>query len=248
MLELIHVTAAYSNAVLVAILPHVSDFAKGLDLPTPQPITASQVAWFKPLPVKGQVDGALVLTNNYWFHFSWHGYVCNFRSSNDWFFEQDPATQAVRYLGKSNMTINEAVQLARDTLRRLGYQPQLMHADGPPKQIEGPFKIDKGVIPFCRITWEGPEGKTAAEERQRDSVRIAIDMAKKAVVELAVEGTNCWRTPLTVDVEPELEAAYQRRMKTSVGKMFIRTNAPARFIRPSLSPPKNEQGVQETAN
>jgi hypothetical protein len=248
MFELIHITAAYSNAVLVAILPHVSDFAKGLDLPGAQPVTASQVAWFKPLPFKGQIDGALVLTNNYWFHFSWHGYVCNFRSPNDWFFEQNPATQAAHYVGKVNMTTNEAVQMARRTLSRLGYQPELMHADGPPKQIEGPFQIDKGAIPFCRITWEGPQEKTEAEERHRDSVRIAIDMARKAVVELAIEGTNCWRTPPTVGVEPELEADYLKRMKIQVGKMFVRTNAPTRIVRPILSPPKKGQGVPETAN
>ncbi|EEF57893.1 hypothetical protein Cflav_PD0843 [Pedosphaera parvula Ellin514] len=75
MLELIHITAAYSNAVLVAILPHVSDFAKKLDLPIPQPIAANQVIWFKQVPFKGQIDGALVLSNNCWFHFSSHGYV-----------------------------------------------------------------------------------------------------------------------------------------------------------------------------
>ena len=38
---LIHITSAYSNAVLVAIMPHVNDFAKKMDLPIPLPITVS---------------------------------------------------------------------------------------------------------------------------------------------------------------------------------------------------------------
>ena len=57
-MELIHMTAAYSNAVLVAILPHVSDFAKKLDLPIPQPITATQVLKSRPSPYQGRVEAS----------------------------------------------------------------------------------------------------------------------------------------------------------------------------------------------
>jgi len=248
MFELIHVTAAYSNAVLVAIMPHVSEFAKRLDLPVPQPATASQVAWFKPVPVRGRIDGAVVLTNGFWFHFGWHGYVCNFRAPNDWFFEQEPAARAARYVGKATITTNEAIQLARATLSALGYEPELFHASGPPKQVEGPFSIDAGQIPFCRITWEGPETKSPAQDRQRDMVRIAIDMSRKVVVELAIEGTNAWRTPPAIGVEPELEADYQKRIKPQVGKMFTRTNAPPHFSRPTPPPQRSSQGAQSVSS
>ena len=143
MLELIHVTAAYSNAVLVAVLPHVSDFAKRLDLPIPQPITASQVAWFKPLPIRGQIGGALQLTNHYWFHFSQHGYICNFRSPKDWFSEQEPAANVVRYLGKTSITTKEAVQLARETLRSLGISRNSSTPTARPEKSKAPTKLTR---------------------------------------------------------------------------------------------------------
>ena len=41
--EIIRITADYSNAVLVAVLPYVSDFAQKLDLPVPHPITTAHV-------------------------------------------------------------------------------------------------------------------------------------------------------------------------------------------------------------
>ncbi len=61
MMELVHMTATYSNAMLVAILPQVSDFSKKLDLPIPQPITAAQVQNFKPFPYMDFIGGGLIL-------------------------------------------------------------------------------------------------------------------------------------------------------------------------------------------
>jgi len=61
MMQLIHMTATYSNAMLVAILPHVSDCAKQLDLPITQPITTSQVAHFRPSPYKNIITGGIWL-------------------------------------------------------------------------------------------------------------------------------------------------------------------------------------------
>src|ERR1022692_2479134 len=69
MVELIHMTAAYSNALLVAILPHISGFAAKLDLPVKQPITFSDVTSSSPSPYKGLIADAVLLTNNYWFLF-----------------------------------------------------------------------------------------------------------------------------------------------------------------------------------
>jgi hypothetical protein len=74
---LIHITSAYSNAVLVAILPHVNDFAKKLDLPIPLPITTSQVLRFNVGRMQDFVGGGLWLTNHYQFVFD-DGYVDSF--------------------------------------------------------------------------------------------------------------------------------------------------------------------------
>src|SRR6202012_2002602 len=80
--KLLHITVAYSHAVLVAILPYISDFAKKLDLPIPQPITTNQVARFNPSNLKGFIGGGLWLTNHYLFNYN-NGCVESFRCLDD---------------------------------------------------------------------------------------------------------------------------------------------------------------------
>ena len=78
-----------------------------------------------------------------------------------------------------------------------------------------------------------------------------MDMARKAVVELAIEGTNCWRTPPTVGVEPELEADYLKRMKIQVGEYVRPHERPHTHCtaNPFLTAKKRgKRGVPETTN
>jgi len=211
----IHVTAAYSNAVLVAILPHISDFAKKLDLPIPQPITTSQVAHFNVGRMEGEVAGGLFLTNHYQFAFG-NGYVHVFHNLNDnpYVISDDPAQTWPRFAGPDNMTTNDAIEFARDTLRKLGYNPKLLHADGPPFSVHGPYDMKAGYhFPFCDIQWDD----------EKVGLDFQIDMNKKMLVGMSLVSTNCFRPDPKIDVVPELESDYQKRIR---GNMFIRTNAP----------------------
>lgn len=89
MLSFVQVTAAYSNAVLVAILPQVSDFSQQLDLPVHTPITFGQVARFHCDPRKGQIGGWLKLTNGFEFWY-FQGHVNRFASPQCWYRPQEP--------------------------------------------------------------------------------------------------------------------------------------------------------------
>ncbi len=223
MMELVHMTATYSNAMLVAILPHVSDFEKKLDLPIEQPITTQAVYRFNPCPYKGRVEGAFWLTNGYWFHFDYRGYVDSFRSPDNWFFEQEPLENYTNYLGQTRMTTNEIVTFARETLQKLGYPPEATHADTTP-QLEGPWNLKRGGhIPQCRVIWEPIKDQ---DDSGYSKVAVEINAEKKTVVGLSLifSRTNNIGTPLKVDVEPELETDFRKR--TKVGGMFIRSNAP----------------------
>src|SRR5882724_11029353 len=164
MSQLIHMTATYSNAVLVAILPHVSDFARQLDLPISEPVTLNHVARFNVAPIQGEVDGGLWLTNNYWFGFQ-NGCVAGFRSPDDWFTMADEYWDHLdRYVGKDNMTTNEAIELARNSFGKLGYHPEDFQVDGLPTKYQGSHDNKKlGHIPYCRVQWESPEPKSQAE-------------------------------------------------------------------------------------
>jgi hypothetical protein len=226
MMELIHMTATYSNALLVAILPHVSDFAKKLDLPILQPITVEQVQEFRPSPVKDFIGGGLMLTNGFWFAFN-NGYVNSFRSPDNVFYDQDPAVNWPKYAyGKSNMTTNDAITLARDALLKLGYKPELLGCAIPPKSVTGPHDTKDGHhVPHCQIRWERyPEPQTAEEQASNDVVTVEINMEKKTVTGLSVISKKLWKSPPKVGVEPELERDFQKRNK--LGSMFVRSNAP----------------------
>jgi len=224
MMELIHMTATYSNAVLVAILPQVSDFAKKLDLPVAQPITANQVVEFGPSPYKGEIGGGLMLSNHYWFSYA-DGHVMSFRAPDNFFSEDDPVANWQRYVGKENMTTNQAVELARQTLRALGYKPEELHADVAPTSVQLPFDYQGKHIPQFQMRWESSETNSAGHETSV-SLHFDVDLDKKAFTGMALIGQKLRRPSPKVDVEPELESHFKERTKAVP---FVRTNAP-RFL------------------
>lgn len=232
--SLIHVTAAYSNAVLVAVLPHVSDFGKKLDLPIPQPITASQVAHCNVAQMPGDIGAGVWLTNHYSFGFG-HGYVSTFRCKNNPFYstgDEDPVEWLSPFVGKDNMTTNEAVELARDSFRKLGYKQEDFNVNKPPTRLDGPGDSKKlGHIPYCQVEWTGPESTAPRLQGSDYYVRFDIDMQRKQVVGMNLSGKKFWQSSPKVDIVPELEADYQKRIQ---GHMFVRTNAPAHITQPRL--------------
>ena len=231
-MEFIHMTAAYSNAVLVAILPHVSDFAKKLDLPIPQPITATQVLKSRPSPYQGRVEASVVLTNHDWFLFDYRGFVVSFTAATNWFSaDEDSQDHLERYIGKTQMTTNEILALARTTLLKLGHPPALSRSDTSP-EIRGPIDLNQGGhVPFCRVSWEPI--KDLDSEGYSD-VKVEINTQLKSVVGLYLgfARTNKIGTPLKVDMEPETQSQFQKRTKAT---LYYRTNAPSRA--PGKAPP-----------
>jgi hypothetical protein len=211
-MELIHMTATYSNAMLVALLPHVSDCAKKLDLPIVQPITLASVEKFNPSPYKDLISGGLGLTNKYWFSFE-RGYVDMFRSPNDWFYNQE-LEGVERFAGEDNMTTNDAVELARRSFVKLGYRLDELPLTNAPTRIDGPFDTKKiGHVPFCSVVWQ----------TNAYTVKFDINLESKTVVGMFLAGTNFWRASPQLGVVPELESDYLKRVE---GHMYFRTNAP----------------------
>lgn len=212
---LIHLTANYSNAVLVAILPHISDCAKKLDLPVPQPLDFVQVSSFKPMPYLGDIGGTVVLTNQYSFFFS-SGYVNSFHSPNDWFANTNDDWTDVkyfkRYLGKDNMTTNEAIDLARDAFGKLGYKSEDFQLRRPPTWIQGSSDVERigGHIPYCRTEWDSPESKIQSMLGLEFSVQFDVDMQHRQIAGMSLSGRRFFRPNPKVSVAPEIETDYQR--------------------------------------
>lgn len=227
MMELIHMTATYSNAMLVAILPQVSDFAEKLDLPVPQPITASQVIEFRPSPYKDEIGGGLMLSNRYWFSYA-DGHVMSFRSPDNMFGREDLLENWQRFVGKENMTTNQAIELARQTLRKLGYSVEDLGADAPPTSVQLPFDYQGHHIPQFQMTWDTGEQTNSLGEDLSVHLKFEINMDKKAFTGMTLISRKLRRPPPKVDVEPELEKDFKKR---PIGTMFIRSNAPPSILK-----------------
>lgn len=231
-------TTAYSNALLVAILPHITTFAKKLDLPIPRPITTSLVARSSPSDVKGFIADTIVLTNHYLFSYS-RGAVDSFRCLDDNpFYEGDPARTWYHHEGKDNMATNQAIKLARSALRKLGYDPKLLHADGPPSSVQGPYTLPDGKhFPYCEIRWDCSETNAAGEITNSDSLEFQVNLNKRAIVGMDLSSQKIWRPSPKIVVVPELESDYRKRMQKQVqGKMVMPSNRPPPF-RPQMENP-----------
>ena len=107
MFDFVQMTVTYSNAVLLAILPHFTHVARTLELPIPGPITQSEISYYFCDPHVGEVGGWVVLTNGYQFWFG-KGHVRMFHSPHDFFVLQDPDLIPKLY-GHLRMNRKEAV-------------------------------------------------------------------------------------------------------------------------------------------
>jgi hypothetical protein len=229
---LIHITSAYSNAVLVAILPHVNDFAKKLDLPIPLPITTSQVLRFNVGRMQDFVGGGLWLTNHYQFVFD-DGYVDSFtRLEGNPFLSEDPAKDWPHYIGKENINTNEAIELARGALRKLGYDPKMLHADVAPYSVEGSYDLREGHFPYCQIKWTS-QAETPEEMKESSSIKFQINMVDKSIMGMSIFSKKIQLPNPKIDIQPELESDYRNRIQshTNVPVLNLNTGKPPNILR-----------------
>ncbi len=155
--QLVQMTATYSNAVLTAMLPHFTDVAQKLELPFPTPITQSEIAHYFCDPRAGEVGGWVCLTNGYQFWYQ-KGHVQMFHSPRDYFILQDPDLIPKLY-GHLRMNPEEAVMLARQSLKKLGYTNDLLYTTEPEVKLATPetsFASNQGV-PQYKLIWHDPD-------------------------------------------------------------------------------------------
>ena len=210
---LLHITAAYSNAVLLAVLPHVSDTARILNLPVQQPISIEQVDHFNTSRNPDNIGGGLWLTNGYWFAFS-NGRVDSFRSPNDWY--SNPYFEGVDSItGNDNMTTNDAIALAQTSFSNLGFNPKTFLVNKSPTTFDSPSENKQFPhIPFCRVNWENLNTDTPENRNKSYSVKFDVDMQHKQIVGMVLLfGSNYWRANPEIEIKPEFERDYRKRIQ-----------------------------------
>lgn len=193
--EWIRVTAEYSNAVLVAVLPYVSNAVERLDLPVPRPVTMEQVTYCNVAP-RRMFSVGIGIKGGWDFLFS-RGYIDTIQSSHSYFVLQDP-DNIPEYYGQVRMTKAEAIELGRETIRRLGIPLESVFAEQEPRVTE-PEKIGTNVVPHYRIEWLSPRGGLVSP------VDIDINADRKRVERLCIFNKSLEKPPPKIDIVPPPE-------------------------------------------
>src|SRR6185437_8589180 len=133
------------------------------------------------------------------------------RSTDNFFYDETYPLDISKYTGKDNMTTNDAVELARDTLRKLGYAPKTLYTDVPPSSIKGPFDTKDGHhIPYCEIRWSH-DAPSEAERTNSAYLEFQINLDKRSVVGMDIASPFIWRPNPQIDVVPETESEFRKR-------------------------------------
>jgi len=200
-INIFQVTPEYSNAVVAVLLPYYSDFAKKLDLPISLPIKAEDIAHWAIVPnenPKGEwAGGSIGLKNGWSFSFQF-GCVNGFESSHSYFGLQDPH-EIPKFYGQVKMTTNEIVQLARDTIKKLGIPLEEVFADQEP-QIKPPEHVGTNTVPCYMIEWPDPYG---------DYIRMEINAETKRVENLYMLSRNLKRPSPKINVVPPKARGFE---------------------------------------
>lgn len=201
---MIEVTANLSNALLVATLPYFSDVAKKLELPIPQPITRQHVVDGGVTPhldSEGEWGGfGIGVEGGYAFGFR-YGYVDHFETTNSYYALQNP-DEISRFVGPVRMTQAEAVQLARDTLKKLGIPLEKIFAEQEPR-VTPPVKSRTGIVPRYRVQWDNPRGGLPLD--------MEINADAKRVERFVIGyNPNLQRPWPKIDVAPVRRSKYPR--------------------------------------
>jgi hypothetical protein len=196
--EVLQVTAQYSNAVLVAVMPYVADFAKSLSLPIPQPVTISQVQRFNCSPRTDLFGGKVILTNGYEFAFL-HGRVEMFRNPKSYYELQDPR-QVPKFFGPIKLKEQEAIGAAREAVRKLGYDEKLLFTDRTP-QVTPPPKFGSNWVARYRLQWTDPSRGDPANPPP--TVQFEVDATTGHIQTMYLFGWfDTFRPNPQVDVHP----------------------------------------------
>ena len=203
--HLIEITAQYSNAVLVAVLPHISDFAHNLQLPVPNPITTNDVARAAILPWRG-ANASVELKVGGVFFFR-NGIASGFESPHCYSSLQDP-NEASNFVGELKMSKPEAVSLARQSIRRLNVPLEPIFADQEPLVL-GPFKVStkKGekTIPHFEIIWKDPRSGAGSAPFDSVSAFVEVNGSAKHIEALRLSNKSIGHDPPKISIHPRVK-------------------------------------------
>ena len=154
----IQIKPEYKEAALQATLPLFSDFAQKLQLPVPNPLTRGDIVDCGLTPFQktdGEIADIFIVTRQgFVFSFS-HGIVRGFSWPNSYHLMQSIHSIS-NFFGAVKITREQAIQSARDTLKKLGIPLEDVFAEQEP-QVEVPTWGTNTIARYL-IEWHDPRG------------------------------------------------------------------------------------------
>lgn len=222
----VKITADYSNAVVKAVLPYFSRAAEELDLPMPKPITQADIERIHIQPFR-ELSVSIVVKAGWSFQYMF-GVVNRVVNLRSYSVLQDP-NEVPLFYGKVNMTKDEAVRMARDTLKKLGIPLEDVFAEQEPR-VGLPIKVGTNTVPHYEIQWLDPRinSQIVSQDNPQTertalvtmpAVDIQINGETKQIESLAVFskflGTSRPRisvTPISAPDWPSVNPEYAREL------------------------------------
>ena len=199
--DIISVTAQFSNAVLVALMPYFSDTAHKLNLPVPQPITMQTVVDSSIMPYRypnGDILSAGIAVQGGWYLGFGHGYV-NFVELRPSYFTIQNPDDLREFYGVFRISKEEAIQMARDTLKKLGIPLEAVFAEQAPRVTLPTRLYNTNTLPYYRIEWLDPRSGSSTVD-----IGINADFKRVERIRFGVGDDNLRRPPPKIDVSTPL--------------------------------------------
>ncbi len=196
-MDMIQMTAVYSNVVLTMVLSNATGVATKLDLPIIKPVRPAHTWRFVCDPRKDSIGGWLSLTNGYEFWY-FNGYIDSMESSHSYFGLQDP-DQIPQFFGTIRMTEAEVIQMARHAVRKLGYNPPWLESRPVVEAARTAPRDRPNVIPHFRVKWEGID-----QDGMSWIVEIEINADAKRVEKYWLNGKVFHRKPPSIPQPPAI--------------------------------------------
>lgn len=173
----VEITPEYKEAALLASLPLFSEFAQKLELPTPHPLTRNDVVNCGMVPIQktnGEIDQIFIETRQGFSFDIFLGVVRSFSWPNSYRAIQDIHAMS-NFFGSVKLSREQAVQLARDTFKKLGIPLEDVFAEQRPR-VELPTWGTNTVARYI-IKWRDPRGNdegpvTAEAEVNAETGRV----------------------------------------------------------------------------
>ena len=175
----IQITPEYKEAALQATLPLFSDFAHKLQLPVPYPLTRGDIVDCGLTPIQkinGEIDTVAIETKQGFSFDFFQGNVRAFSGPDSYSGMQNKNSHNISiFFGTPKISRMQAIQSARDTLKKLGIPPEDLFAEQEP-QVEVPTWGTNTIARYI-IKWRDPRGgdngpDTVAAEVNAETGRV----------------------------------------------------------------------------